>query len=322
MPHHVSPLWLVGSGAMAREYAKVLDAQQQAFLAIGRSAQGCAAFEQATGHAAVVGGVEAFLAGGPTPADAAIVAVNPNQLAAVACALLAGGVKRILLEKPAGLNLAEVQAVCDAAEARGAAVYVAYNRRFFASVLAGEKLIAQDGGATSFHFEFTEWAHRIVTLPKPKEELAAWFLANSTHVVDTAFFLGGHPASMQCVVRGSLPWYPRAAAFAGCGVTDGGAVFSYEANWQAPGRWAIEMLTAKHRLYYRPMEQLQLQELGSVAVNPVELDDALDKQFKPGLYLQTQAFLAGDAARLLTVAEQARHMAYYDAMQDGAPYFA
>ena len=39
------------------------------------------------------------------------------------------------------------------------------------------------------------------------------------------------------------------------------------------------------------MEQLQIQERGSVAVTPVEIDYTLDQKYKPGLYLQTECFL-------------------------------
>ena len=52
-----------------------------------------------------------------------------------------------------------------------AKVYIAYNRRFFSSVMEESKIIKADGGITSLHFEFTEWADRIKELSKPKEVL-------------------------------------------------------------------------------------------------------------------------------------------------------
>ena len=57
-------------------------------------------------------------------------------------------------------------------------------------------------------------------------------------------------------------------------------LFSYQANWNAPGRWGIEILTSQHRLYLRPMEKLQIQNTGSVDISEVEIDDQLDKEFK------------------------------------------
>ena len=56
------------------------------------------------------------------------------------------------------------------------------------------------------------------------------------------------------------------------------------------------------------MEQLQLQDKGSVKVYSVEIDDHLDKVFKPGFYLETKAFLEGDMKRLCSVEEQKEHL--------------
>lgn len=50
-----------------------------------------------------------------------------------------------------------------------------------------KKIIAEDGGITSFNFEFTEWAHVIEKLDYPREVFENWFFVNSTHVVDLAF---------------------------------------------------------------------------------------------------------------------------------------
>jgi len=64
------------------------------------------------------------------------------------------------------------------------------------------------------------------------------------------------------------------------------------------------MLTSKHRLIFRPMEKLQIQKIGSVALEAVDVDDVLDQQFKPGLYKQVEAFLAGDNTILPSIEEQ------------------
>ncbi len=57
------------------------------------------------------------------------------------------------------------------------------------------------------------------------------------------------------------------------------------------------------------MEQLQLQDKGSVKVYPVEIDDHLDKEFKPGFYLEVMAFLEGDTLRLCSIQQQIEHVA-------------
>ncbi len=148
-------------------------------------------------------------------------------------------------------------------------------------------------------------------MKKSEEEKKKWFVANSTHVVDLAFYLGGTPKSIECFTSGGLNWHPSASVFSGAGTTDTGALFSYHANWAAPGRWGVEVLTAKHRLILRPLEELQVQNLGSIEIEKVELDDKLDKQYKPGLYRETKSFLEGDYSNLKPLPAQTVDMRLY-----------
>ena len=244
--------------------------------------------------------------------------IHNEQLQPAALELLNYGVKRILLEKPGFGYPSEIDAIVTAAHNHQATVLVAYNRRFYSSVLKAEEIIAADGGVVSFNFEFTEWAHVITAAKHLKRvNLETLLVNNSAHVIDTAFFLGGQPAQISCyrAGEGNLSWHPTASIFAGAGISDRGAIFSYCANWEAPGRWAVEVLTRKHRLYFKPMETLQIQELGSVAVNPVEVDNHLDVTYKPGFYLQTKAFAEGNYDRFCTIEQQLTHLnSYYKAM--------
>ncbi|WP_300730465.1 gfo/Idh/MocA family oxidoreductase [uncultured Rikenella sp.] len=310
-------IWIIGTGLMGIEYAKVLNAIGVEYTAIGRGELSASAFEKQTGHQAIRGGLTAYLATRPAVPQQAIVAVGIEALTDTCIELLGYGVKHILQEKPGIGWMSEIRRLDEAVNRAGADVVLAYNRRFYSSVLAAEKIIAEDGGVSSFNFEFTEWSHTIAPLPKTKVEHQTWFMGNSSHVIDTAFFLGGQPKELTAYHGGEnvLTWHPSGSKYAGAGITNNGALFSYQGNWTAPGRWVIEMLTRKHRLYFKPMETLQIQEIGSVAVNPVEIDNRLDVDFKPGFYLQTQAFLAGDYTRFCTVAQQKEHIErYYKAM--------
>ena len=300
----VKNIWLIGTGLMGREYAKVLTALNIDFIAVGRGEENAIKFEEVTKHPVIRGGLEKFIAGNPEIPSAVIVAVKVNDLFQIAKLLLDFGIKNILLEKPGVLNFTDACMLEEIINKCNANIFIAYNRRFYSSVLHAEKIIREDGGVTSFHFEFTEWSHIIEKLNNPKEVFKKTFLCNSTHVVDTAFFLGGKPEKLYALHTGGTKWHPASSVFAGAGESKKGALFSYLANWEAPGRWAIEILTKKHRLYLKPMETLQIQELASVNINSVELDDMLDKEFKPGLYLQTKAFLDNEFTRFLSLQEQ------------------
>ena len=62
------------------------------------------------------------------------------------------------------------------------------------------------------------------------------------------------------------------------------------------------------------MEKLQVIPLGSVKIEPVELDNSLDKKFKSGLFLLTDAFLKGGTDRLCSLKQQMEHAVFYNEM--------
>ena len=312
-------IWLIGSGGMAVDYVKVLQGLELEFSIIGRGVQSAKACQESTGCEVVSGGLLGYLATKPAVPTHAIVAVGVEKLHETTLQLLEYGVQNILVEKPAGLNKWEVEAVHLKAQEKNARVCVAYNRRFYASVLKAQEIIVQDGGVTSFNFEFTEWSHVIEKINKADGVLEHWFLANSTHVVDLAFHLGGKPKELCAFTKGSLNWHPAASVFSGAGVSEYGAIFSYQANWESAGRWSVEMLTIKHRLILRPMEKLQIQKRGSVAIEFLECDYALDEAYKPGLFLQTKKFINNDLTGMCSISDQFSIMDKYNCIAGYEP---
>ena len=220
------------------------------------------------------------------------------------------GFKDILVEKPGGLNPKDIQSVSNLAIKNNANVYVAYNRRFLSSTLKVQELIKQEGGVTSFNFEFTEWGHIIKDLVKNEGVLEEWFIQNSSHVIDLAFFIGGHPTDLKSFVSGGASWHPSGTVFSGAGITSSSALFSYNANWDSAGRWWVEFLTKENRYIMKPMEKLFVQKRGSVAVNEIEINDDLDQLYKPGLFKQVEAFMKFED-RLMKIEEQIRILPIY-----------
>jgi predicted dehydrogenase len=302
---------LVGAGPMAVEYAKVLKSLNMDFEVVGRGRESALRFEQETGMPVITGGVEEYMPADGTIPGKAIVAVGEKQLGKATLSLLKKGLKSILVEKPGGYDYNEIAQVSNEASGSGSQVFVAYNRRFYASVTKAMEIIRNDGGVTSFNFEFTEWSHVIKDLKKEEGVKEEWFLHNSTHVIDLAFYLGGKPREISCYSEGGLGWHPAASIFAGAGRSDTGALFSYQANWEAPGRWGVEVLTKNHRLIFRPLEKLQIQKIGSVAIEFIDIDDRMDVEYKPGLFGQVHAFLHSDSQRLCTVGEQVNMLNTY-----------
>lgn len=300
-------IWIIGAGGIAIEYSKVLKALNKDFITIGRGHDKAIAYFEATGVQAIEGGLDNYIESKPSIPMYAIVAVNVQYLAATTISLMKCGVKNIFCEKPGFNEPSELDEVVKVAKETGSKVFYAYNRRFFASVLKAEEIIKEDGGITSMNFEFTEWGHVIEKSDNTDAVKKNWLTANSSHVIDLAFFEGGEPVQMSSFTSGELSWH-KPSCFVGAGVTTKGILFNYQANWDAPGRWAIEFQTSQHRIYLKPMEQLQLQDKGSVKVNPVEIDDHLDKEFKPGFYLETKAFLEKEQERLCSIEQQQQHV--------------
>ena len=309
---------LIGPGNMGLEYSKVLEGLDVSYDVLGRGKQSADHFYSVTGKSVIRKTVDEYFTQTSSKPTHAIIATDVLSLSKCVLDVMEYGVRNILIEKPAGLSALEISEVVKKAEETGSNVFVAYNRRFYAATERAREIIREDGGVSSFSFEFTEWPNTFLPMYEERQEiLRSWFLCNSTHVVDLAFFLGGRPVTMAANVSGGLDWHPQSSIFAGTGVTDRNALFTYQANWEAPGRWGVEVLTKKHRLYFRPMEKLQIQELDSVKISMVELDDTDDVTYKPGLYKETQAFLHARCEDMKTIVEQLSDMELYHIIETG-----
>jgi len=299
---NLKKLLLLGAGQMAMDYAKVLKCLGVDFTVIGKSIEGIENFYKQVGINAIPHGLSNWKQKGANRARFGIIAVSCDALANTAIELMDNGVRKILLEKPAGLTAQQIKRVCVHAKKTESTIYIAYNRRFYASVKEAQKLIKKDGGVKSFNFEFTEWCDQIEKKLKNSITGENWFLANSSHVIDLAFFLGGEPKEFSSYTSGGNDWHPTATIFSGAGITHSGALFSYRANWDAPGRWGVEILTSKHKYIFCPLEKLQILKHNTISVEPVAIHDQLDVDFKPGLYQQTKSFLQEDSnASLLSI---------------------
>lgn len=308
---------LVGAGQIAIGYSKVLIEMNRSFIVIGRGEISAQKFEKATSIKVTTGGIDKWLSKTNECPKYAIVAVSGEELGRVSRLLIEKGIKKILLEKPGGLNNEDIKLVAKKAKVNNADVVLGYNRHFFASVIKAKEIIAEDNGVVSFTFEFSEWSHVIENLKKSEKIKKLWLLHNSTHVIDLAFFLGGEPEKIACFSAGELIWHSSGAIFTGAGTTKNGQLFSYHSNWDAPGRWGVEILTKEHRLIFRPLEKLQIQKRKSITIKETEIDDSLDKKFKPGLYKQVDAFLNDDYKNFINIYEHIKRLKFYHAISKG-----
>lgn len=302
MPNHIKPILLVGAGNMGIEYAKVLNSINQDFHVFTRTERTAIHFNELTGKQALFGNLEKLLSEGPSY-DKAIVAVSIEHLKEVAITLMQNGVKEILLEKPGAVSADELIELQAASQIFNAKVLIGYNRRFYESVHKMLTFITEDNPIRSIQFDFTELSKQIEKNVNSDKVKSNWLIANSSHVIDLAFFIAGKPKLLQCYSSDHLAWHPKAAIYTGAGVTINDALFSYHANWKSPGRWGIEVMTDQYKFVLQPLERLYIMKHNSFVVEELYLPKCHDTEFKPGLFKQVQAFFS-DRKNLVDVAEQ------------------
>ena len=300
-----SAIWLIGASKIAQDYSKILEALNVPYIVICRSENSASSFKEATGHDVKTGGLKKNLE--KNFPNTAIVAVGIDELFEVTKNLINSGTNRILLEKPGSINIEEINELNLLANKKNSKVLIAYNRRFYQSVDKMKKLINEDGEITSMTFEFTEWIDKINPIKRPAKIREHWLIANS-HVIDLAFHLGGKPKNWNCWQNGSFEWHPASARFCGSGITEKNVMFSYLSDWKSSGSWKLEFLTTKNRFILKPLEELKVLKIGKTKVEEIKIEDDLDKQFKPGLFLQTKKFINRDDHLLCSLSDQVENM--------------
>jgi predicted dehydrogenase len=297
-------VFLVGTGQMAIDYLSVLNNQNCDITVIGRGKESAMKFESQTGVKPFVGGLQEYIINNGFFANAyVIIATGTEALMPSLLLVLQAGAYKVLIEKPAAISIEELIENEEKLKPYYDKVFVAYNRRFYTSVIEAQKMIEEDGGLQTIHFEFTEWAHKIEPLTKAVGVKENWFFANSTHVVDLAFYLAGKPIQWHSYSKsGLIKWHSK-TNFTGAGITENGVLFSYLSNWESAGRWSLELLTTNRRIYLKPMENIFVQKKGTINILEHKYDNYLDLNYKPGIYNQIKAFFQSENCNLLSIYE-------------------
>ena len=224
------------------------------------------------------------------------------------------GAKNILLEKPGGLEIKELENLDNYALKKGVNLYIGYNRRFFESVKVLIDLAKEDGGINNISFEFTEWIHSIDINKYSSKVLEKWIISNSSHVLDTVFYLIGLPEQISTLTYGknNIDWHKSGSIFIGSGFSVNGIPFSYNTNWNSAGRWAIEITTKSKRFYLKPMEKLYVQNKGEIKISEINLPRSKDVKFKPGIYDLVFSFIQNDFSKLVSIKDQINHIRIYN----------
>tara|TARA_A100001011_G_scaffold347150_1_gene384040 strand:+ start:276 stop:1244 length:969 start_codon:yes stop_codon:yes gene_type:complete len=305
-------LWLIGTGYMGLEYAKVLLYLKKAFLVIGRNKLSAKKFQNEIGLSPKTGGLSNALKNN-IPPKVAILAVSVEELFHCTKQLILNGCKKILVEKPVGITLSQIEELVKLKNRYDVEIFVAYNRRFFKSVYEVKEKIQEENGISSLNFEFTEFGFKLKNNKKfNKDIMKRWLIANSSHVIDLVFFLIGTPNEneFKCFQSGESVWH-KPTKFHGAGISCNDIPFSYKADWEAPGRWGIEILTKFNLYILSPMEELHCIKLGEFERKKINLKKSFKDKFKSGLLDQCECFFLSDKKNLCTIDTHFKHFKYY-----------
>jgi predicted dehydrogenase len=234
-----------------------------------------------------------------TRTEAELVVVTVRELAMKAVAAECFRYSWIaLLEKPAGYNLPDAEAILAGARASGSRVFVALNRRSYASTRLALDVIGGGGGSSRLIVVNDQQDIAAAAQSgQPPEVVRNYMFANSIHVIDYLRVFGRGAARKVVVIS---PWNPERPGFVVAGVEfDSGDTGVYQGTWDGPGPWAVSVSDSQRRVEMRPLESLTVQMRGERRAVPQELGD-VDTQFKPGLRVQAMNVVA--AARTRTCA--------------------
>lgn len=306
-------IWIIGAGLLSGVYVEILREQGFQPKVISRGEAHAKKLRETFAVEVSTGGLNKFLETKPPLPAAAMVVVGIEALASVSIELLNYGVSDILCEKPGAMELSQLQKVNELVKEKNARCIIGYNRRCYASVNKAKQLLEEDGGITSFSFEFTEISDRVRNLSKADGVLAASVLGNCSHVIDLAFFFGGSPRKLFSLDGGSgeLYWHPSGSRFVGCGETETGALFSYQADFNAPGRWSVELMSKNFRFILKPLEELRVMRRNEFEIKTFEIEDNVDRKFKPGFYEQIAKFMDKRDETLCSVQQQLDRWSVY-----------
>lgn len=228
-----------------------------------------------------------------TAADLVVVSV-PELSANEVCCTCFDYPWTALIEKPAGYNVTDAEAIEAYARARQRRAYVALNRRHYGSTRAVIADLANCVGQRLIKVQDQEAPIAALQAGQPKLVVDNWMYANSIHVIDYFTFLGrGKVTEVVPVIQ----WNADAPRYVAARVSfDSGDIGLYEAIWDGPGPWAVSVNTPDKRWEMRPVEKASYQLAGTRVLESFA-DDAWDTQFKPGLRRQAELAVLAAAGK-------------------------
>jgi predicted dehydrogenase len=219
--------------------------------------------------------------------DSIIVCVSFENLFAVCKSLIPFKIP-ILLEKPAGTCLNELQLLIELAKTFGTKVQVAMNRRHYNNI---QKAIEHAGGWSQITAVDVEWSEPPIKLLEQRgyseEQVAKIIYGNSIHGIDMATFFGGEIENPNIITHSfgePFRWYMQFS-----GKSKDGKLVSFRSSWDHPVPWKLVLSAQGKRYVFAPLETCKVYYTHQKEVEEIEIDEA-EKAYKAGFIGQMNAF--------------------------------
>ena len=280
---------IVGAGSMAREHAKAFASLEGVTIAglTSRTRAKADALAREAGIALVTDSIAELHR--QTSAD--LVVITVPELSANPVAMEAFNYQwAVLMEKPAGYDLADAEKIAAAARGRTSPVMVGLNRRFYSSARAIKADLETRPTEKRFiHVQDQQSYAEARRYNHPPQVVEKFMYANSIHLIDLIPFFGRGQVER---VETLTPWRGEATEVMLSYIEfDSGDTALYEGLWKGPGPWAANVSTPGKRWIMQPLEQAIYQNAGERARHTTEASDE-DKQLKAGFLLQARAAVA------------------------------
>lgn len=194
----------------------------------------------------------------------------------------------VLLEKPPGSSLDEIDELQVLAEKYNTPIMVGLNRRYYSIF---NRAILDAGGFEAITAVFIEWSEspkHFLNRGFNQEQVKKMIFGNSLHGLDLLTHFAGKINDPMIAVRNLGSGFRWLMSLQG--ISDRGVLVNFNSTWDCPGRWRFTFCTRGKRYIFAPLETCTVIDEMNHENQHIKPDD-VDNKYKPGFYNQAKQFI-------------------------------
>ena len=187
---------------------------------------------------------------------------------------------KCLVEKPLGLNLKETKQIKK--NVNSYKIYLALNRNYFNSTVQVKKILRNDSSKRII-FLFDQENTVAARLYHSEKVIDNYMFANSIHIIDYCrIFARGKIKNISNIFafkKDKIKIFSKKIMFSS------GDIVIYNAVWNRPGPWSVDISTNKYFFNIKPLEKVLIRSFDKNQDFQL-ISDNDDKKYKPGFKKQ------------------------------------